>query len=73
MMNDDSSNDAKLIQNIKSHIKEKYIENIESIMSELKDQDMKKFVSRADFGGIISLDTSKRLKIETKKDPGELP
>jgi hypothetical protein len=31
---------------------------------------MKKFVSRADFGGIISLDTSKRLKIESKKDPG---
>ena len=42
-------------------------------MSELKEQDMKKFVSRADFGGIISLDTSKRLKIQSKKEPGELP
>ena len=63
MMNDDQTNDPKLIANIKRHIKEKYEENIESIMSDLKEQDMKKFVSRADFGGIISLDTSKRLKI----------
>lgn len=63
MMNDTQNNDLKLIANIKIHIKEKYEENIESILSVLKEQDMKKFVSRADFGGIISLDVAKRLKI----------
>lgn len=42
-------------------------------MSDFKEQDMRKFVQRADFGGIISLDTSKRLKIESQGQPGELP
>ena len=29
-------------------------------------------MSRADFGGIISLDISKRLKVQSKAEPGEL-
>lgn len=30
-------------------------------MIDFKEEDMKKFAARADYGGIISLDTSKRL------------
>ena len=49
-----------LLSLIKSNIKKMYKKNIESVIKQLKDDDMNKLKERADFGGIILLATQKK-------------